>query len=148
MSEEIRNASTNVPRVMVGSLIANGILALLTLFAILFCIQDLKYVFDFSSLPFVAVLLQGIGNRAGTTAMVAIITFLIIFASVSFVATASRMTCAFARDRGLPGWEYLSKVRHQVPFLRFIIACLRSLGSAVVDLTELTLRSKKAPPFP
>lgn len=111
MSEEIRNASAVVPKVIVGSLLMNGVLAFLTLFAILFCIQDLDYVFDFPSSPFVAVLLQGTGSRSGTTAMVAIVTFLIIFAAVSFLATASRMTWAFARDRGLPGWQSLSKVR-------------------------------------
>ena len=110
MSEEIRNASAVVPKVIVGSLIVNGIMAFLTLLTILFCIQDLDYVLSFPGTAFAGEILQAVGSRSGTTAMVAIVTLLIIFASVSYVATASRMTWAFARDRGLPGWKYLSKV--------------------------------------
>jgi amino acid transporter len=34
-----------------------------------------------------------------------------IAATLSFVATASRMTFAFARDRGMPGWRWLGHVR-------------------------------------
>lgn len=112
MSEEIRNASTVVPRVMIACIIANGTLALLTLFAVLFCIGNLDFVLDFPSLPFIAVILQGVGSTGGATAMVTMVTILIIFAAVSYVATASRMTWSFARDRGLPGWRYLSKVCH------------------------------------
>lgn len=110
MSEEIRNASTVVPRVIVGSLLVNGVLALLTLLSVLFCIGNLEFVLEFPSLPFIAVILQGVGSKGGATVMVAFVTVLIIFAAVSFVATASRMTWSFARDRGLPGWRYLSKV--------------------------------------
>ena len=110
MSEEIRNASAVVPKIIVGSLLVNGILALLTILTILFCIQDQDYVFSFPGSPFIAVILQATESRAGTTVMVSLVTFLIIFAAVSFVATASRMTWAFARDRGLPGWNHLSKV--------------------------------------
>ena len=110
MSEEIRNADKVVPKVIAGSLFVNGTLAFLTLLVILFCLGNPDFVLNFPSLPFIAIVLQGIGNRAGASTMVAFITVLIIFAAVSFVATASRMTWSFARDRGLPGWKYLSKV--------------------------------------
>ncbi|TAQ86145.1 hypothetical protein B7494_g5542 [Chlorociboria aeruginascens] len=148
MSEEIRNASSVVPKVIVGSLLVNGVLAFLTLLSILFCIGNLDYVLEFPSLPFIAVIFQGIDNKAGTTAMVAIITILIIFAAVSFVATASRMTWSFARDRGLPGWKYLSKVdpRTSIPTtavaVTMVLSCLLGLiniGSSVAFNDVLSL---------
>ena len=43
--------------------------------------------------------------------MVCIILALIFFATISLIATASRMTWAFARDDGLPGSNWFSKVR-------------------------------------
>ena len=110
MSEEIRNPSTVVPKVMVGELLVNGVLAFFTILSILYCIGYLDYVLGFPGLPFIAVILQAVGSRGGATVMVAVVTILIIFAAVSFVATASRMTWSFARDRGLPGWRYLNKV--------------------------------------
>ncbi len=45
------------------------------------------------------------------TAMVCVILALIFFATISLIATASRMTWAFARDDGLPGSNWFSKVR-------------------------------------
>ncbi|KAL9113469.1 MAG: hypothetical protein Q9227_002510 [Pyrenula ochraceoflavens] len=69
MSEEIRDASSVVPKVMVGSLLVNGVLAFATLLAILFCIHDLDFVLNFPSSPFVAVILRGVGSTSGATAM-------------------------------------------------------------------------------
>lgn len=42
--------------------------------------------------------------------MASIITALALCADVGFLASASRMVWSFARDRGLPGWKFLSRV--------------------------------------
>ena len=42
--------------------------------------------------------------------MVCVIVALGFFATISLIATASRMTWAFARDNGLPGSRSLSRV--------------------------------------
>ena len=41
---------------------------------------------------------------------IAVIIAAMIFATVGLLATASRMTWAFAREQGLPGSAYLSRV--------------------------------------
>lgn len=110
MSEEINNATVIVPRAMIFSISLNGLLGLGMLIATLFCLGDVDKVLA-APYPFMAIFEQAVGNAGGATAMSAIITVLMICALISFVATGSRMTWSFARDRGLPGWRYLSMVR-------------------------------------
>ncbi|KAL9119505.1 MAG: hypothetical protein Q9187_003940 [Circinaria calcarea] len=82
--------------------------------------------------------------------MAALITILNICATISFVATASRMTWSFARDRGTPGWKYLSKVepRSTLPLVSIgvtaiiaVLLSLISLGSSVAfnDVVSLSI---------
>jgi choline transport protein len=111
MSEEIKNASRVVPGAMIFSLIMNGLLGFGMLLAILFCLGDVDTVLlTPTGYPFMAIFQQGVKSLGGATAMSAIITALVVCATISVVASASRMTWSFARDRGLPGWKWLSKV--------------------------------------
>lgn len=111
MSEEIQNAAVVVPRAMVFTVLLNGAMGLGILFAILFCIGDVDSVLASpTGYPFMAIFEQGVGSEKGAQTMVSILVILVLCGTVSVVATASRMTWSFARDRGLPGWFYLSKV--------------------------------------
>jgi choline transport protein len=109
MSEEIQNASTIVPHAMIFSIGLNGAMGLGMLIAALFCLGDVDTVMT-APFAFMAIFQQAVGSSGGATAMSAVVTVLMICALISFVATGSRMTWSFARDRGLPGWYYLSKV--------------------------------------
>lgn len=111
MSEEIKNASKIVPRAMMFSIFLNGMLGFGMLLAILFCLGDLDTILATpTGFPFMAIFQQGVGSIAGATTMSAVITVLTICATISVVASASRMTWSFARDRGIPGWGFISKV--------------------------------------
>jgi len=138
-----------VPRTMIFSIALNGLQGLGMLIAALFCLGDLDTVL-LSPYPFMAIFKQAVRSAQGATAMAAIVTTLQICAVVSLVATASRMTWAFARDRGLPGWSYLSRVepKTSIPItsviLTAIIPCLLVfiiLGSSVAfnDIASLTV---------
>jgi amino acid transporter len=50
------------------------------------------------------------GSKAGASVMAALITLFCLCSTMSAVATASRQMFAFARDRGLPGASFLSRV--------------------------------------
>ncbi|OKL57711.1 hypothetical protein UA08_06903 [Talaromyces atroroseus] len=151
MSEEIKNASRVVPGAMIFSLIMNGVLGFGMLLAILFCLGDVDTVLSTpTGFPFMAIFQQGVESLGGATAMSAIITALVICATISVVASASRMTWSFARDRGLPGWKWLSKVhsKSSIPVISIAltttVSCLLSLinlGSSVAfnDVVSLTV---------
>ncbi|KAF2804150.1 putative GABA permease [Mytilinidion resinicola] len=151
MSEEIHNPALNVPRAMVFSVLLNGTLGLGMLIAALFCLGNADEVLTSPyGYPFMAIFKQAVGSLPGALTMAALITTLNICATISFVATASRMTWAFARDRGTPGWATLSKIepRTTLPLVSIaltmitaILLSLIGLGSAVAfnDVVSLAI---------
>ena len=111
MSEEIKNPSLNVPRAIIFSILLNGALGFGILLAMLFYLGDPKTVLTSpTGFPFMTMFQQVVGYNGGAITMAAIIVVMAMCATISFVATASRMTWSFARDRGLPGWKVFGKV--------------------------------------
>ena len=116
IAEEIPNASVVVPWIMIATAILNGVLGFAALIAILFCAGNVANAeMSPTGYPFIEIFYQATNSAGGATAMVCVILALIFFAMISLIATASRMTWAFARDNGLPGSTWLSKV-YQFPF--------------------------------
>ncbi|KAL8752452.1 MAG: hypothetical protein Q9184_005731 [Pyrenodesmia sp. 2 TL-2023] len=149
MSEEIANASTNVPRSILTSILLNGFLGFAMLIAVLFCLGDVEAILETPThYPFMAIFLNATQSTSGATAMAAVILVLGICATIAFVATSSRMTWSFARDHGLPFWRYLSKVepRSSIPLTSILVtvtvSCLLALiniGSAVAFNNVISL---------
>lgn len=113
MSEEVKNATIDVPRSMLLSLLINGCLALGMLFAVLFSAADIPALLKDSSAPtapFIRIFTRAVGSEAGATIMVSIIIILEFCSAMGCLAAASRMTWSFARDRGLPFARALSTV--------------------------------------
>lgn len=110
MSEEIQNASTNIPRSLMGTVAINGTLGMAALIAILFCLVDIDQALETpTGFPLIEIINQAMGSK-GATALVTLVVTLFVFATVSVYAAASRMLWAFARDHGIPGSRYLGRV--------------------------------------
>lgn len=110
-AEEIQDASTVVTRTMVATTILNGVLGFGALMAILFCAGNIEAAEKSpTGYPFIEIFYQATNSRGGATAMVCVILALVFFATIGLIATASRMTWAFARDNGLPGSRWLARV--------------------------------------
>ena len=113
MSEETRNAEVTVPRSIVWSVVFNGAVGLAMYIAILFCAGDLDAAINTPyKYPFIEVLLQATNSVIGTGVIIGILIFMDLGLVVGVLAASSRMFWAFARDRGVPGWRLISKVRH------------------------------------
>jgi choline transport protein len=113
MSEEVKSASTDVPRSMLLSLTINGSLAIGMLFAVLFSAENIQQLLDDETAPtaaFIRIFRTAVGSDAGATIMVSIIILLEFCSAMGCLAAASRMTWSFARDRGLPCSRALSMV--------------------------------------
>ncbi|KAI9881205.1 MAG: hypothetical protein M1830_007183 [Pleopsidium flavum] len=159
MSEEIQNASTVVPRSMITSIALNGALGFGMLIAVLFCVGDIDAVLHTpTGYPFMEIFLQATKSTGGSTVMATIVTILGICATIGFLASSSRMTWSFARDRGLPGWQYLNRVepRSSIPLVALTvtttIACLLGLinigsSTAFNDVISLTINGLYASYF-
>ncbi|KAL8677934.1 MAG: hypothetical protein Q9186_005686 [Xanthomendoza sp. 1 TL-2023] len=151
MSEEIRNPSKIVPASMIASMVLNGMLGFGMLMAVLFCSGNLaKALGTTTGYPFMEIFLQGTQSVNGSTTMVAIVITLAMCATIAVLASSSRLTWSFARDRGLPGWWYLSKVepRTCLPLIAIgstttisVLLSLISIGSPVAlnDVLSVTI---------
>jgi choline transport protein len=112
MAEEVKNASTIVPWCMITTILLNGMLGFAIVITFCFCLGDLPT--DMASptgYDFIQVFYGATNSIAATSVMTAILIILVICATFGFLASASRQTWAFARDRGLPMSSFLSYVR-------------------------------------
>lgn len=124
MSEEIENPSVSVPRSIVTSILINGCLGFGILMATLFGIGNLDNVLKSpTGFPFMEIFLQATRSTAGTTALTSLVVALAICATIGLIATSSRMTWSFARDRGLPFSKILSKVGSRIIKCMYKLAC-------------------------
>ncbi|KAL8935475.1 MAG: hypothetical protein Q9216_005403 [Gyalolechia sp. 2 TL-2023] len=153
MSEEIRNPSKIVPASMLCSVLLNGILGFGMLVAVLFAVGSLDEALSSrTGYPFMEIFRQGTGSAGGSAAMIALVIVLSFCATIAVLASSSRLTWSFARDRGVPGWRYLSRVEPQssLPLVAIgvtssiaILLSLISIGSTVAlnDVLSLTVAS-------
>ena len=137
LAEEVRNASTVVPWAMIATILLNGALGLATCIAFSFTLGDLER--DLTSptgYDFIQVFFDATHSRVGSSVMTAILIALVTCASFGFLASASRQTWAFARDKGLPFSGFLSHVdkRTALP-LRSIAFC--AIISAIIGLINI-----------
>ena len=109
MSEEVQNASVNVARSMVASVVINGALAFGIPVALLFCEVNIDSISN-DQFPAVEILARATQSTTAAIVMVALVAFLQFCAGIGCLAASSRMIWSFARDRGLPYWTKLSRV--------------------------------------
>lgn len=127
VAEEVENPATSVPRSMVLTVLINGILAFGWIIALLFCIGDVDVALDSpTGYPIIEIFRQATGSIPAATAMTSAIIIVAFFATLGILASTSRLTWAFARDKGLPFSDFLSYVRES-----FVQALEESRGADV-----------------
>jgi len=138
MSEEVRNASIDVPRSMLLSLGINGCLAFGMLLAVLFSAPDIMEILTTPSpVPaFMKIFEWATGSTTGATIMTSIIIMLEFCSAMGCLAAASRMTWSFARDLGLPFSKALSWVGHFIASFPLIGAYYSRLTQAPLSLSS------------
>lgn len=116
IAEEIPQASKNVPRAMVLTLIIGACTAIPWTLAFMFSTNDLDSVAA-SYLPILTVYYQALNSQGGAAFFAVWLLFAYYGATISCFVTAGRLTWAFARDNGLPFSPFLAKLHPtlQVP---------------------------------
>ncbi|KAH8665012.1 amino acid transporter-like protein [Tricladium varicosporioides] len=153
ISEEVENASINVPRAMWWSFILNVVMGIAMLLTMLFCIGNLDIAIN-ADAPYL-ILFENTGSKGLTLFLLTLLLVLVFAGNVTALATTSRELFAFARDKGFPFSTWISKMNHErlVPdnavYLTSItsgLLCLINFGSSfafniIVSLTLLALLS-------
>lgn len=112
LSEEVKNASLTVPRVMIFTVLLNGILGFISIVTYVACIQSVEeqILGSTAAFPFMEVFAVATGSNAGAIGMT--IPFIVLAYSMTLnsVAAASRQAWAFATDDGLPFSSWFRKI--------------------------------------
>ena len=96
---------------MVLSVLINGVLSFGIIITILYCIGDPVAVSQtLTGYPIIQILYNSTGSKGATTTLMTFILFIGVVAVFSTLASVSRLTWAFARDKGLPFSTFFSKV--------------------------------------
>ncbi|EME80806.1 uncharacterized protein MYCFIDRAFT_35772 [Pseudocercospora fijiensis CIRAD86] len=111
LSEEVKNASLAVPRMMIASIILNGAMGFVVIITYVFCITNLEAVIGSTSVfVFVDVFHAGTGSKGAATAMACIPLVLIVCVTLNSIAAGSRQAWSLSRDGGLPFSDWFRKV--------------------------------------
>ncbi|KAF2716652.1 amino acid transporter [Polychaeton citri CBS 116435] len=136
MSEELKDASLNLPRAMMWSMFFNGIMGILTLITFCFCIPDVSKVIDTpTEQPVLQVIYNITGSYAAACVLGSVLAVLTFFGTVTNIAAASRQTWAFARDHGFPFSKRIMKVhsRKQQPLNALYLCAVVSFVLAAIN---------------
>jgi choline transport protein len=110
-AEEIQDASLTLPRAIMWSAVSNAVLSFIMAVTLIFTLGDIQSVLETPTFqPFIQVFFNATQSYAGTNVMTTIVIILLVSCCISEVATASRQIWSFARDKGLPGSNWLSRV--------------------------------------
>lgn len=117
MIEEIPAPHIEGPRIMLYCIGIGMFTGFVFLSALLFCVDSLDAVLEAAEGPLLRIFMDATGSRAGSTCLLMFPLVCMLFTTTSLMATSSRMSYAFARDRGLPFSSVFAQVHPtlQVP---------------------------------
>ncbi|KAI1311116.1 putative GABA permease [Xylaria venustula] len=137
MSEEIRNAAVVVPRSLMTGLAVNGTLGFAMMVATLYSLGNIDVALaENPQYPFMSVFRHAVGSTAGATVMSSLVVIMSFSATTGCLASTSRIYWAFARDRGVPGWEVLKKIspRTSIPQNAVLVTVVISIILSLVNI--------------
>lgn len=107
MSEDTFESREAIPRIMVWSNVINGLLAFAMNVIVFYTLGPLDDILD-SEFPLLEICLHATSSRPVASAMVCSLFLLRILNTVSNLASTSRLTLSWSRDRGIS--TYFSRV--------------------------------------
>lgn len=142
MSDEVKDAERKIPQSMVLSVLINGVQTFILVIVLLLCIGDPVAALNTpTGYPVIEILRQATGSKAGATILILMLSWNGLVALFSSLASVSRLTWAFAKDRGLPFPDFFGKVH---PTLRIPLNALCLVLTIVALLMLLNLGSATA----
>src|SRR5436305_13552938 len=110
-AEEIQDASLTLPKAIMWSACVNATLVFLMAVTLIFTLGDINSIFASTTRqPFIQVFYTATQSYTAVNVMTAIVVILLGACCISKIATAPRQIWSFARDKGLPGSAWPSRV--------------------------------------
>lgn len=121
---------------MFWAYVSNGVLGLILIITYNFALTDVDAALnDPTYYPFIWVFRQAV-STGGVNALTILILILVIASNISFNASTSRQTFAFARDKGLPFSSWIGAVHPKlhIPANAVVLTCIISCLLAVINI--------------
>ncbi|KAH8912439.1 gaba permease [Coniochaeta sp. PMI_546] len=110
MIEEIPRPHIQGPRIMLYCIIIGMVTGWIFLSCLLFVVKDIEQAIASPEGPLLQIFMDATNNRAGSTCLLMFPLVCMLFTTTTLVCTSSRMSYAFARDRGMPFSSTFAKV--------------------------------------
>jgi amino acid permease (GABA permease) len=110
MIEEIPRPHVEGPRIMLMTICIGMFTGFVFLSCQLFVLTDIDLAISSTAGPLLEILYQATQNKAGAACLLVFPLVCMLFTTTSLMTTSSRMSYAFARDRGLPLSRIIAKV--------------------------------------
>ena len=110
MIEEIPRPQIEGPRIMLWCIGIGMFTGFVFLSCLLFVLKDVDAVIESTAGPLLQILYDATENKAGAVCLLVFPLVCMLFTTTSIMTTSSRMSYAFARDRGLPLSRIFAKV--------------------------------------
>lgn len=133
MSEEVKDASTTLPRAMLSAFGFNALLGFIMAITLSFTLGDRDSILEsLTGYPFIQLFYNVTGSLAGASVLTVIVILTLVSAAIAEVATASRQLWSFARDGGVPCSSWVGRIQPNwnIP-----------LNAVLISLTVTTLLS-------
>lgn len=148
ISEETRNASKTIPRVLISVWLLNSFLAFTSFITIAYHLPDVEAALaDPTAYPIVYVLRQAMSDK-WITVILTLTLFVMVCCTITYLMTVTRDLWAFARDQGFPFSRWIAQVektrnipRNAIIVTSAISGCLSliAVGSSVAFYATASL---------
>lgn len=136
MAEEVKDASSQIPKAMLMVYIVNMATIFPAMITIAYHIPVIDDALNDPTLyPAIYVLRQSMSS-AGVTALLAVTIAILIGSNIAYLAAVTRDLFAFARDQGLPFSVWISKVdaKREIPVNAAILSSVVSIAMSMIYL--------------
>ncbi|OAA34854.1 Amino acid/polyamine transporter I [Metarhizium rileyi] len=110
MIEEIPDPQRQGPKIMLYCIGIGMVTGFIFLSGILFCVNNIGNVLSATWGPLLEIFMQATKSKAGSTCLLIFPLLCMVFTTTTLVCTSTRMSYAFARDRGMPFSAFFSRV--------------------------------------
>lgn len=121
--DEIDRPSINAPRAMILAVAIGASSTFVVLMVFLFVLKDFNTVTSSPAGALLEIIFQAVGNKIGAICLLMFPVCSMAFTATALLTTSSRMSQAFARDKGLPFHSIFSRIskKEEVPIPALIL---------------------------
>lgn len=124
--DEIDRPSINAPRAMILAVAIGAGSTFIVLMVFLFVLRDFDSVVSSTAGALLEIIYQAVGNKAGAVCLLMFPVLSMAFTATALLTTSSRMSQAFARDKGLPFSKIFARIskKEEVPIPALILTTI------------------------